>query len=54
MIKNAVISLLITWIFFREFAEIIPSPLLVVPAFYLVCLAAVVGIEDIIRKEWFY
>lgn len=52
--KNVIISILVTWIFFRECAVYIPSPLFVVPAFFVIVLAIVTEIEDLVRKEWFY
>ena len=52
--KNVIISVLLTWIFFREFAERIPSPLFVIPAFFVICLLAITSIEEKVRKEWFY
>ena len=52
--KNFIISGLVTWIFFREFAVVIPSPWLTIPAFFVICLALIMELEDLIRKEWFY
>lgn len=52
--KNIIISILVTWIFFKECTVSVPSPLFVVPAFFILVLAIVTGIEDLVRKEWFY
>ena len=52
--KNVIIAGLLTWIFFREFAVEIPSPWFIIPAGFLICLAVIMEIEELIRKEWFY
>lgn len=52
--KNFIIAGLMTWIFFREFVVSNPYPWVTIPGFFVICLAVIMELEDLIRKEWFY